>query len=106
MTPEEMADLVHLRRSRDFIDRNYAQPLDVPSIARAACMSAAHFSRNFRAVYGETPSRYRGRDHHGSEVIPSCVSMVATRPRRRSDGFDTEQDRRSMQRNGLRTLAR
>ena len=131
MTPEEMADLAHLRRARDLIDREYAQPLDVPAIARAALMSPAHFSRKFRAAYGETPysylmtrrmerakaflrqgmsvtdtcvavgctslgsfssrfteivgetpSQYRGRDHPHSEVIPSCVSMVVTRPQR------------------------
>jgi len=126
-----MADLVHLRRARDRIDRDYAQPLDVPAIARTALMSAAHFSRKFRAAYGETPytylmtrrierakaflrqgmsvtdtcvavgctslgsfssrfteivgekpSQYRARDHRHSEVVPSCVSKVVTRPRR------------------------
>ncbi|MCB0984618.1 MAG: helix-turn-helix transcriptional regulator [Ilumatobacter sp.] len=58
MTPEEVADLVHLRRARDFIDRNYARPLDVPTMARAALMSPSHFSRRFRATYGETPYTY------------------------------------------------
>jgi AraC-like DNA-binding protein len=58
MTPEEFADLVHLRRARDLIDRDYAQPLDVPAMARAALMSPAHFSRKFRAAYGETPYSY------------------------------------------------
>jgi transcriptional regulator GlxA family with amidase domain len=58
MTPGEMADLVHLRRSRDLMDRDYAQPLDVPAMARAALMSPAHFSRKFRAAYGETPYSY------------------------------------------------
>src|ERR1700726_3772393 len=131
MTPEEIANLVHVRRARDFMDRDYAQPLDVPAIASAAFMSPAHFSRKFRAAYGETPysylmtrrierakallrqgvsvtdaclavgctslgsfssrfteivgetaSQYRARDHHDLEVIPSCVTMVATRPRR------------------------
>ena len=131
VTPEEMADLVYLRRARDLMDRDYAQPLDVPAMARAALMSPAHFSRKFRAAYGETPysylmtrrierakallrqgmsvtdacvavgctslgsfssrfteivgetpSQYRGRDHRDLEVVPSCVSMVATRPRR------------------------
>jgi AraC-like DNA-binding protein len=131
MTPDEIASLVHLRRARDLMDRDYAQPLDVPAMARAALMSPAHFSRKFRAAYGETPyyylmtrrierakaylrqgmsvtdtcvavvctslgsfssrfteivgetpSRYRARDHHHLQVVPSCVSMVATRPRR------------------------
>jgi len=58
MTPEEMADLAHLRRARDLIDRVYAEPLDVPAMARAAHMSPAHFSRKFRAAYGETPYAY------------------------------------------------
>jgi len=131
MTPEAIADLVHLRRARDLIDRNYAQPLNVLAMASAANMSPAHFSRKFRAAYGETPysylmtrrierakaslrqgmsvtetcfaagctslgsfssrfteivgetpSQYRAHDHRELEVVPSCVSMVATRPRR------------------------
>jgi AraC-like DNA-binding protein len=131
MTPEEIADLVHLRRAHDLIDRDYALPLDVPAMASDALMSPSHFSRKFRTAYGETPytylmtrrierakallrkgmsvtdacvavgctslgsfssrfteivgetpSQYRAHDHRESEVIPSCVSMVATRPRR------------------------
>ena len=131
MTPEQMADLVHLRRARDLMDREYAEPLDVPAMARAALMSPAHFSRTFRAAYGETPysylmtrrierakallrqgmsvtdtcvavgctslgsfssrfteivgetpSRYRARDHAQHEVVPPCVSKVITRPQR------------------------
>lgn len=52
MTPQEIADLAHLRRARDHIDRDYAQPLDVSAMARAALRSPAHFSRKFRAAYG------------------------------------------------------
>ena len=55
VTPDELADLAHLRRARDLIDREYASPLDVTALARAALMSTAHFSRRFRAAYGETP---------------------------------------------------
>jgi transcriptional regulator GlxA family with amidase domain len=51
-------DLAHLRRARDLMDRDYARPLDVPAMARAALMSPAHFSRRFRAEYGETPYNY------------------------------------------------
>jgi len=40
------------------MDREYARPLDVPAMARAALMSPAHFSRQFRAAYGETPYSY------------------------------------------------
>lgn len=58
MTPEELADLAHLRRARDLMDREYARPLDVAALARAALMSSAHFSRQFRATYGETPYGY------------------------------------------------
>ena len=58
MTPEELADLARLRRTRDLIDREYDRPLDVPAMARAAFMSPAHFSRQFRAAYGETPYSY------------------------------------------------
>lgn len=58
MTPEELENLAHLRRARDLIDREYARPLDVPALAREALMSPAHFSRQFRAAYGETPYAY------------------------------------------------
>jgi transcriptional regulator GlxA family with amidase domain len=58
VTPEELANLAHLRRARDLMDREYARPLDVAAIARAALMSTAHFSREFRAAYGETPHAY------------------------------------------------
>jgi AraC-like DNA-binding protein len=58
VTPEELANLAHLRRARDLMDREYARPLDVAALARAALMSTAHFSRQFRATYGETPYAY------------------------------------------------
>ena len=131
MTPEELADLAHLRRARDRMDREFAQPLDVPAMARAALMSPSHFSRKFRTAYGETPycylmtrrierakallrqgltvtdacmavgctslgsfssrfteivgetpSRYRARDHTDVEVVPACVSKIVSRPQR------------------------
>src|SRR5438270_6847513 len=47
-----------LRRARDRMDREYAQPLDVPALARTALMSTGHFSRRFREAYGETPYSY------------------------------------------------
>jgi AraC-like DNA-binding protein len=53
-----LEDLVRLRRARDRIDREYAEPLDVPTLARDAFMSAGHFSRCFRAAFGETPYGY------------------------------------------------
>ena len=54
----EIAELAHLRRARDLLDREYARPLDVPGMAREALMSASHFSRCFRDAYGETPYAY------------------------------------------------
>ena len=53
-----LEDLVRLRRVRDRIDREYAQPLDVEALARDAHMSAGHFSREFRRAYGESPYSY------------------------------------------------
>jgi transcriptional regulator GlxA family with amidase domain len=50
-----------LLRARDAMDRAYAEPLDVASIAAVACLSEAHFIRSFRAVFGETPHRYLQR---------------------------------------------
>ena len=57
-TPAELVELARLRRARDLIDREYAEPLDVPALARAAFMSPSHFSRRFRSTYGETPYTY------------------------------------------------
>jgi AraC-like DNA-binding protein len=53
-----MRDLATLRRVRDRIDREYAQPLDVEALARDAHMSPGHFSREFRRAYGESPYSY------------------------------------------------
>jgi transcriptional regulator GlxA family with amidase domain len=88
VTPEELANLAHLRRARDLMDREYARPLDVPALAHAALMSSAHFSRQFRAAYGETPYAYlmtrrierakallRHRDMSVTEV---CISVGCT----------------------------
>lgn len=78
---------MHLRRARDLIDRDYAQPLDVPTMAAKALMSPAHFSREFKAAYGETPYAYlmtrrieramallRG----GATVTDACIAVGAT----------------------------
>jgi AraC-like DNA-binding protein len=53
-----LRDLALLRRVRDRMDREYAQPLDVDALARDAHMSAGHFSREFRLAYGESPYSY------------------------------------------------
>ncbi|MGY1803708.1 helix-turn-helix transcriptional regulator [Blastococcus sp. SYSU D00922] len=55
---QRLRDLVRLRRVRDRIDREYAQPLDVEALARGAHMSAGHLSREFRAAFGESPYAY------------------------------------------------
>jgi AraC-like DNA-binding protein len=132
----DLDELRRLRRARDRMDREYAQPLDVPALARTALMSPAHFGRRFRAVYsetpysylmtrrierakallrqgelsvtavcfevgctslgsfssrftelvGETPSAYRAREHHELRLMPTCQTMVLTRPRKRGAG--------------------
>ncbi len=87
MTPGEVADLIHLRRARDLIDRDYAQPLDVPAMARTALMSPAHFSRKFRTAYGETPYSYlmtrrieraKALLREGKSVSATCVAVGCT----------------------------
>ena len=55
---QHLRDLARLRRVRDRIDREYAQPLDVEALARGAHMSAGHLSREFRLAYGESPYAY------------------------------------------------
>src|SRR5256886_17526626 len=87
MTPEELADVAHLRRARDLMDRDYAQPLDVPAMARTALMSPAHFSRRFRATYGETPYSYlmtrriqraQALLRQGMSVTDTCAAVGCT----------------------------
>ena len=87
MTPEELADLAHLRRARDRMDRDFAQPLDVPAMARTALMSPAHFSRKFRAAYGETPYSYlmtrrieraKALLRQGMSVTDTCFAVGCT----------------------------
>jgi AraC-like DNA-binding protein len=87
MTPEEIADLVHLRRARDRIDREYALPLDVPALARTALMSPSHFSRKFRGAYGETPYSYlmtrrieraKALLRQGTSVTDACLAVGCT----------------------------
>src|ERR1700732_885392 len=55
---QQLRDLARLRRVRDRIDREYAEPLDVEALARGANMSAGHLSREFRLAYGESPYSY------------------------------------------------
>ena len=55
---ERIDELAVLRRIRDRLDRHYAEPFDLPAMARMAHMSEGHFSRRFRAAFGETPHGY------------------------------------------------
>jgi transcriptional regulator GlxA family with amidase domain len=55
---QRLRDLALLRRVRDRIDREYAQPLDVESLARGVNVSAGHLSREFKKAYGESPYSY------------------------------------------------
>ena len=55
---QQLRNLKQLRRVRDRIDRDYAQPLDVEALARGVNMSAGHLSREFKAAYGESPYSY------------------------------------------------
>jgi AraC-like DNA-binding protein len=55
---QRLADLARLRRVKDRIDREYAQPLDVEALARGAHMSSGHLSREFKRAYGESPYGY------------------------------------------------
>jgi AraC-like DNA-binding protein len=84
VTPQEIADLAHLRRARDLIDREYAEALDVAAMASNACMSSAHFSRKFRAAYGETPYTYlmtrrveraKALLRQGASVTDACLAV-------------------------------
>jgi hypothetical protein len=80
MTAQHLRDLARLRRVRDQIDREYAQPLDVEALARGAHMSAGHFSRQFRLAYGESPYGYlmTRRIERGWRC---CVMASTTSPR-------------------------
>jgi AraC-like DNA-binding protein len=79
--------LVQLRRARDLMDRDYAQPLDVPTMAAKAFMSPAHFSREFKLAYGETPYAYlmtrrieraMALLRAGASVTDACTAVGAT----------------------------
>jgi AraC-like DNA-binding protein len=67
-----------LLRARDAIDRHFADPLDVPALARVALMSPAHFIREFKAAFGEPPHRYlqRRRVERAMALLRNSTSTV------------------------------
>lgn len=85
--PQSPETLAFLRRARDLMDRAYAEPLDVPTMAAKALMSPAHFSREFKAAYGETPYAYlmtrrieraMALLRAGASVTDACTAVGAT----------------------------
>jgi AraC-like DNA-binding protein len=87
VTPEQLQTLTLLRRARDRMDRDFAQPLDVAAMASTALMSAAHFSRQFKAAYGETPYGYLMTRRieramtllrNGMSVTDACMAVGCT----------------------------
>jgi len=54
----DIRDLIRLRKTKDRIDREFELPLDVPALASSAAMSTGHFSRSFKAAFGESPYSY------------------------------------------------
>ena len=69
---------VHLRRAKDLIDRDFAEPLDVPALAREAHASRAHFVRSFKKAFGETPHQYllRRRIERAMELLRNTPLSV------------------------------
>jgi AraC-like DNA-binding protein len=87
MTPQRHQELVFLRRARDLMDRDYALPLDVVTMAQRAAMSPAHFSRRFKDAYGETPYGYlmtrrveraMALLRSGASVTEACMTVGCT----------------------------
>ena len=86
----DIRDLIRLRKAKDRMDREFEQPLDVPALARSAAMSTGHFSRSFKAAFGESPYSYlmtrrierakallRGGD---MSVTDACFAVGCTSP--------------------------
>jgi AraC-like DNA-binding protein len=69
----------HLLRAKDLIDARYREPLEIPTLARAAHLSSAHFSREFRRAFGETPHQYllTRRLERAAELLRNTDHSVA-----------------------------
>lgn len=87
MKQSELETLTALRRAKDMIDREYAKPLDVPTMATKALMSPAHFSRQFKAAYGQSPYAYlmtrriersMALLRSGASVTDACMEVGCT----------------------------
>jgi AraC-like DNA-binding protein len=76
--PDAVPSYLHLLRAKDLIDRRYAQPLDVATLAGEAYASSAHFARSFKRAFGETPHRYmqRRRVERAAELLRGTESSV------------------------------
>ena len=83
----DIRDLVRLRKAKDRMDREYDQPLDVPSLARSAAMSTGHFSRSFKSAFGEGPYSYlmtrrieraKALLRRGVSVTDACFAVGCT----------------------------
>src|SRR6478609_7731126 len=95
MTPQDLANLGHLRRARDLIDRDYARRIErAMALLRAGasvtdacmevgCTSLGSFSSRFTEIVGMAPSAYRDREHRAVKAMPSCVARQHTRPPRK-----------------------
>lgn len=76
---DHLQNLARLRRVRDRIDREYAEPLDVEELAREAGISAGHLSREFRRAYGESPYSYlMTRRIERAMALLRCGNMSVT----------------------------
>jgi AraC-like DNA-binding protein len=87
MSPQRLTELTFLRHARDLMDREYALPLDVVTMAQSAAMSPAHFSRRFKEAYGETPYGYlmtrrieraMALLRSGASVTEACMAVGCT----------------------------
>ena len=83
----DIRDLVRLRKAKDRMDREYDEPLDVPALARSAAMSTGHFSRSFKAAFGEGPYSYlmtrrieraKALLRRGVSVTDACFAVGCT----------------------------
>ncbi len=98
----------HLLRAKDLADARYFEPLGVDDLARVAGLSRAHFSREFRRAFGESPHAYLLTRTYGMSptayratfppasayaLVPACIVRARARPQRRTFREDMQQAR-------------